>query len=173
MKRIILCGHFCTGKTTILKYLWEKHRIPKIIDDTTRPMRKNETQGFPYNFISTEEFQKRIDEGYYFEHVKFNGYNYGVPKNALLEQKDWCLDVLASSWPHYQHIPGVIGIYLEPPPIEVLIERARLRGDTEDHIQQRLELHQDEELVKLPIQIPSYITLEKTIEEVEKHINKK
>jgi guanylate kinase len=170
MCRIILSGPFCTGKTSIIKLLSEKHNIPKLIDETTRPMRKTEQPGFPYHFINEMEFQKRLANHYYFETVNFNGFFYGVPKNSLFEHEKWSLDILASSWKFYKDIPEVIGIYLEPPAQEILIQRARLRGDSEEHIANRLLLLQDEKEIDFPYRISAQISLEQTLIEIEKII---
>ena len=170
--RLILSGPFCTGKTSIIKVLSEKHQIPKLIDDTTRPMRAQERPGFPYNFIQEREFRERLDRNYYFETVTFNGYFYGVPRKSL-EQDKWSLDILESSWGFYKDLPGVIGIYLEPPPIEVLVKRAQLRGDSTKHIEDRLLLLQNQSAISFPYHIPSQTTLEKSVEEIEKILRSK
>jgi guanylate kinase len=167
MCRIILSGPFCTGKTSIMERLKERYSIPKLIDDTTRPRRLSEQLDFPYHFISESEFQKRASCGYYFETATCNGYHYGVPKKLLFEQERWSLDILSSSWYLYKDLPGVIGIYLEPPSIEELRRRARLRGDSQEAIEQRIQLFLEEEESSMPYRICS-CSLEQMMREIAK-----
>lgn len=162
--RVIFSGPFCCGKTSLIEKLEKEYGIPKLIDDTTRKQRPNERDGYPYNFISEETFQEREKKGYYFETITFNGYKYGAPKKPLFENPRWALDILSNSWPAYQNIPHVIGIYLAPPPIEELKRRARLRGDSEEKIQQRIEALKDEDPRGFTYRIPPQESLEKTYE---------
>lgn len=157
--RVVFSGPFCCGKTTIIEMLAQEHQIPKIIDDSTRQMRPNERQGFPYNFISREAFLQREAEGCYHEAVVFNNNHYGVPKGPLYQQERWSLDVLSKSWKHYKDIPGVIGIYLEPPSEEELIRRARHRGDSEERIRERIEALKDEDPSEFTYRIPAKSTV--------------
>jgi len=55
-KTIILMAHTASGKDTAIKYMSKKYNIPMSISNTSRPIRKNETQGVEYNFMSKEEF---------------------------------------------------------------------------------------------------------------------
>lgn len=169
--RVIFSGPFCTGKTTLMEKLEKEYGTPKLIDDSTRPMRPNERQGFPYHFIAEEEFLNKLNNEEYFESVHFNGYYYGVPKAELAKNK-WTLDVLSTSWKHYKDIPYVIGIYLESPGEEELIRRARKRGDSEEKIRQRLEALKDEDPSEFIYRIPPQEKIEDTFEIVKQIIEK-
>lgn len=160
--RVIFSGGFCCGKTTLIKMLAEQYGIPKIIDDSTRDMRPGEEPHFPYNFISEDEFQRRLDTGYYFESVVFNGRRYGIPKASLLKEK-WSVDLLSTSWKLYMNIPGVIGIYLEPPKdLEILKQRARARGDAEHKIMERIESLKQEDPSEFIHRIPPQNSIQET-----------
>lgn len=159
--RIVLSGPFCCGKTTIREML-ERDGIPKLIDDSTRPMRRDENQGFPYHFISKEEFENNKSNGYYFEAVVFNGNHYGVPRDVLFNRPKWSLDLLSKSWKHYKNIPNVVGIYLEPPSVDELVKRAQARGDTNEHIIKRIASLKDEDSSDFEHRIPPQKTIEDT-----------
>lgn len=153
--RILISGPFCTGKTTLIKRIGEKLGIPKLIDDTTRPMRESETDGFPYRFINKEEFKLKLNQKQYYEWDHFDENYYGVPADDLYFQKTWIMDVLSTSVPHYKgRIPGLVTIFLNPPPVDILIERARQRGDSEKSIQKRIEAMKNDDSSHCDIIIP-------------------
>lgn len=162
--RVLFSSPFCCGKTSIIEMLERDYGIPKVIDDTTRKMRPNERPGYPYNFLSEEAFKEREKSGYYFETITFNGYRYGAPKKPLFENPRWALDILSKSCPEYRKIPDVIDIYLIPPPVEELKRRARLRGDSEEKIQQRIEALKEENPSGFKYYIQPQESLEKTYE---------
>ena len=88
---IILTGKTSTGKDSILKELVRICGMKPIISHTTRPMRTGETDGVEYHFISTEEFLKKKEEGFFAETTSYNVVNndtwyYGVAKNNLAEE---------------------------------------------------------------------------------------
>ncbi|PLX20293.1 guanylate kinase [Candidatus Parcubacteria bacterium] len=80
MKRnlFIISGPSGAGEDTIMKALQEKKDFKKVVTTTTRAMRKNETEGDPYYFLSKEEFKDGISDGRFFEYViEDNGNYYG------------------------------------------------------------------------------------------------
>ena len=73
-----------TGKTTLLKNLTEEFPSVKTsISFTTRNKRPNEIPGVDYNFISRDEFQKKIDEGEFLEYIELYGAYYGTSKSHV------------------------------------------------------------------------------------------
>lgn len=58
----VVIGKSGVGKDTIINNYLKEHDIKKVIQYTTRPMRKNEINGREYNFISDEEFNKLLSE---------------------------------------------------------------------------------------------------------------
>ena len=65
----MLCfiGKTASGKNLVRDQLVEKYHFSPIITYTTRPMRKDEKQDVTYHFISDEEFNQKIDEGFFAE----------------------------------------------------------------------------------------------------------
>lgn len=76
-KRIILVGPTCSGKT-FLRKRFEERGFKFDVSYTTRPMRPGEVNGVDYNFISDDEFIRRISDNAFYEHVEYNGYRYGT-----------------------------------------------------------------------------------------------
>ena len=63
---IVLAGKSASGKNFVAKKL-EEHGYKTIVTYTTRPKRKGEKQDITYHFISDEEFNQKIDEGFFAE----------------------------------------------------------------------------------------------------------
>lgn len=162
-RRIIISGPFCTGKTTLIQSLQNDLNIPKLIDDSSREMRPGERQDFPYHFINRDEFLTKLDAGKYYEWVEFNGNYYGVPVDKLKET-EWIFDILSTQISHYNgKFDGMVSVYLEKPSDQVLIERARKRGDSEEKIRERLIAIQDEDSSQHDYLIPN-VDLDKKVE---------
>ena len=54
----VLMGKSATGKDSIYRKLLERLDLKKLIPYTTRPMRKNETEGIEYHFVTEDELKK-------------------------------------------------------------------------------------------------------------------
>lgn len=89
---IILSGKSNASKDTVLKELQNKYGFEKIVTCTTRPMRPNETNGKDYHFLSDEEFQAKLDSGYFAEVKSFDMVQgqvwYGSPKSCYTNPKE-------------------------------------------------------------------------------------
>lgn len=69
-KIFCIMGKSSSGKDTIFKYIKEdeKLNLKEIVSYTTRPIRKNETNGVEYNFTDQNTFHKLKEEGKIIEH---------------------------------------------------------------------------------------------------------
>jgi guanylate kinase len=74
---IVIVGPSCAGKTCIERKLTE-HGLKRIISYTSRVIRKNETNHIDYHFITKEEFEQKLLEGFFAEHSVYNSWNYGI-----------------------------------------------------------------------------------------------
>lgn len=146
MCRIIISGYFCTGKTSVIKLLEEEFNLHKPKVYTTRNMRHNEREGYPYTFIDDTQFQRLESINELFDPIKHAGNCYAADRSDIFDKAKWIIDILPDSWETYKQIPGVIGIYLIPPPKEELRVRALKRGDFEVSIEARLEAIHDQDL---------------------------
>lgn len=77
---IVLIGESASGKSTIEKEL-VKRGFNKIISYTTRPIRKDETDGIDYHYISKEEFLSKLHSKFFAEYTIYNEWYYGIAKN--------------------------------------------------------------------------------------------
>lgn len=79
MIKIVLTGPGASGKDHFAKQLVEKG-AKKSISYTTRPPRDGEKDGEDYHFITTEEFEQKIESGFWYEWDLFRpelGWYYG------------------------------------------------------------------------------------------------
>ncbi|MEM4694064.1 MAG: hypothetical protein QW655_06125 [Nitrososphaerota archaeon] len=83
----IVSGPSGVGKGTVINEVLRL--IPDInlsISYTTRPPRKNETNGKEYFFVSEEEFKDMIEKGEFLEWARVHGNLYGTPKRYIEEK---------------------------------------------------------------------------------------
>jgi len=74
---IVLIGESASGKSTIEKELVKKG-LKKIVSYTTRPIRKGETDGIDYHYISKEEFLNKLHGKFFAEYTIYNSWYYGI-----------------------------------------------------------------------------------------------
>lgn len=81
-KRVVLVGRAASGKDHMRKTLEDKG-FKYAVSYTTRPPRTGETDGKDYFFLSTEEFEKMIQNDEFYEYVSFNNWYYGTTKEQF------------------------------------------------------------------------------------------
>lgn len=83
---IILSGSSGVGKNTIIKELQKNDNSFAFMPTfTTREMRSGERDGFPYYFITKDEFQNKIKENEFLEYEFIHGNYYGS-SSIIFEQ---------------------------------------------------------------------------------------
>lgn len=81
-----LFGPAGSGKdSTLTSVMSQNPEFNRLISDTTRPPREQEIDGLSYNFITIEEFQKKILNKEMLEYCEFNNWYYGTPISCLKE----------------------------------------------------------------------------------------
>jgi guanylate kinase len=145
-KLIIFSAPSGAGKTTIVHHLLTK--IPELefsISATTREARGKEEHGEDYYFISKEEFLHRIAKKEFveFEEV-YTGTFYGTLRTEI--ERIWSkgktvifdLDVEGGLHLKRKYEDQALAIFVQPPSLEVLIERLTGRGtDSSEKLQER------------------------------------
>ena len=143
---IIFSAPSGAGKTTIVRHLLTK--IPELefsISATTRKPRGDEQNGKDYYFIGKEEFLHRIAKKQFveFEEV-YTGTFYGTLRTEI--ERIWQngnavifdIDVEGGLHLKRKYDGQALAIFVQPPSLEVLIERLTGRGtDSAEKLQER------------------------------------
>ena len=136
--RIILCGKAASGKDHLRKTL-EGRGFRYGVSYTTRPPRKGEIDGKDYFFLEENEFQALIEQGFFYEHVAFNEWNYGTSKEQWFVNDDvFIMTPTGISKLHAADRKSSFIIYIDIP-TEIRRERLIERNDNADSIERRLE----------------------------------
>lgn len=81
---IIVAAPSGAGKSSFVeKISQEDPRLVDVITYTTRSMRKGESEGHPYHFISPEDFQAKIQQGFFVEWAKVHTNFYGTSCQSI------------------------------------------------------------------------------------------
>jgi guanylate kinase len=147
---IVLSGPGGVGKSTVSKEIRKRNDFWVSVSATTRTPRENEVHGIDYIFMSDEEFDRGISNGFFLEWAAFAGARYGTPRQQVLDAihdgKDVLLEIeingakqVKASW------SDSILVFLEPPTWEDLISRLEGRAtDSPERRAERLALAQEE-----------------------------
>jgi guanylate kinase len=154
---IVLSGPSGVGKDAVLARMKESaYPLQYIVTLTTRPRRPSEKNNIDYHFISTDRFQKMLENNELLEQANVYGNWYGVPKKevkrALDKGQDTMVKVDIQGAASIKKIlPQAIFIFLMPPSIEELQLRLKQRH-TESPADLALRLKTAEEEIKqLPL----------------------
>lgn len=147
---IVITGPSGCGKSTLANLMLEKlGNVTFSVSYTTRKKRDTEIEGKDYFFVSTEIFQKMIQDGQFAEWAVVHGNYYGTPKNALESGKadgDVLLDidVQGAEQIREKHEEAVF-VFILPPLFHELKRRLEKRGqDSESVIRKRLGMAREE-----------------------------
>jgi guanylate kinase len=141
---IVISGPSGSGKSTLVGRLLARAdlRLAVSVSATTRLPRPGEVADHDYVFMSPEEFQSQ--KGGMLETADVHGHSYGTPAASV---RRWiaegrCVLLVIDVQGGFQvrcKVPGTILIFIEPPSLESLEKRLRLRGtDDDDTIARRL-----------------------------------
>ena len=94
---LVISGKSSSGKDLVVKKLVEKG-YSRIVKYATRPKRKGEKQGVTYHFITIDEFNQKIEEGFFAEYQSYNTefgvWNYGTSLEDLKNANDKSVIIL-------------------------------------------------------------------------------
>lgn len=152
MERVfIISGPSGVGKGTLIQKLISEfgNGVFLSVSVTTRKRRPGEIAGVSYDYISTEEYARLLEEDALIEHAEYAGGCYGSRKSALDALKEhrsviFEIDVQGKDRV-LRRIPGAATIFIAPPSMEALRKRLEARGtETPDKIALRLSRAQSE-----------------------------
>jgi guanylate kinase len=150
-KVFVITGPSGVGKGTLIRGLLE--RIPQLelsVSATTRPPRAGERDGHDYEFMTPEEFRRRVAHDEFVEHATYSGHRYGTLRSAV----ERCLQAgipvvleieVQGARQVREAMPEAVAVFIAPPSLEAL--RARLIGrgtDSHDQVGERLRTAQRE-----------------------------
>ena len=147
---VLIVGPSGSGKSTLERELVENYSnyYSRVISHTTRPPREGEVNGKHYYFTSKRKFVKMKKEKKFLENVEFNGNFYGCSIEEIerinKDNKDAILIVEPNGLAqilkkiekeHLSFTPLVTYMNI---PKSCLEANMKLRGDSEEEIQKRL-----------------------------------
>lgn len=139
-KLYAIIGPPASGKTTIVKQLFENYGIPALVSHTTRLPKKNEENGKDYYFVSKSDFST-------IQHVEKTSYSgdfYGLSKNEVLNKiKLHPISVVDIDVTGYNQLKKLLGGRLESIYILVdkdqIISRYLAQGKSAENIKMLIE----------------------------------
>jgi guanylate kinase len=148
-KIIIITAPSGSGKTSIVRYLLNKHpdRLAFSVSAATRKPRNNEINGVDYYFMNAADFQQKIEEDAFIEwEMVYEGKYYGTLKSELQriwqEGKTPLLDIDVKGALHVQkQFPRhAVSLFIQPPSLEELQKRLSARGtETPESLKARID----------------------------------
>ncbi len=132
-RMIILAAPSGAGKSSFVeKITKEDARLVDTVTFTTREMRKGESPGNPYHFVSKAEFEARLKEDFFVEWALVHTNMYGTPMHQLTDawaqNKCVIMDVdVQGAETFKKKYPDAVTIFILPPSIDELRRRIQLR----------------------------------------------
>ncbi len=142
-KLYIISAPSGAGKTSLVKQLiTEVDQLVVSVSHTTRNMRKGESHGSDYFFVSVDAFKSMIETQAFLEHAQVFDNFYGTAQKTVEDNLAQGLDVILEiDWQGAQQVrkmlPDSLSIFILPPSIEVLKQRLQNRAQDNDEIIER------------------------------------
>lgn len=140
---LILIGKSCSGKNLIRDNLVSEFDFHENVTYTTRPMRKGEVNGETYHFISDEEFNEKVKNGFFLEwqeYVTKDGvWKYGSSKESYKKSDDKTVVILTPAGVKEvlkeNYNAKIIYVFSN---IQTIKKRLELRGDNKEEADRRV-----------------------------------
>lgn len=132
-RMIIVAAPSGAGKSSFVERITKDHdRLVDIVTFTTRSMRKGEQDGLQYNFISYEDFQRKIEQNFFVEwakvHTNFYGTSYESLEGTWKKGKCAIMDIDIQGVQTFKSkYPDAKTIFILPPSVDELRRRIEKR----------------------------------------------
>jgi guanylate kinase len=145
---VVVTGPSGAGKGTLIRRLVERRPDVEVaVSATTRDRRAGEEDGRDYHFLSSEEFNERIEAGEFLEWVRYvSGHCYGTlhaeVERILAHGRSCVLELETVGARRVKELrPDTVTIFVSPPSFEELERRLRDRAtESSGEIGERLAL---------------------------------
>ncbi|MBQ6323257.1 MAG: guanylate kinase [Bacilli bacterium] len=145
---IVISAPSGAGKDTVVKELMKKYGNNKwvSVSATSREARAGEKEGVDYFYLTKEEFERKINEGFFLEYTNYAGNYYGTPKKYIKEKLEQGIDVILiieieGAMNVKSLVPEALFIFIMPPSIKELARRLKTRGtESNEKILKRFNL---------------------------------
>ena len=148
---IVVSGFSGAGKGTLMKQLVHSYdNYALSVSMTTRKPRPGEEEGREYFFVTSQEFERQIEEGGLIEHASYCGNYYGTPREYVRRQLEKGKDVILvieiqGALKIKEKFPTALLLFVMPPNAAELKKRLEGRGtETPEVIEKRLERASEE-----------------------------
>ncbi|MBX7231899.1 MAG: guanylate kinase [Bdellovibrionales bacterium] len=134
---IILIGPSGVGKSSFLDCLLKDYPQSRdIITYTTRSMRQGESEGNPYHFVTSAQFERLKSQGFFVEYATVHNNNYGTPldqiEQAWKQNQIVVMDIdIQGAKTLKSKFPQALSIFILPPNLDALRNRVLKREGNE------------------------------------------
>ncbi len=156
---VVLSGPSGVGKGTVVARAMSLRsegaaRLRRSVSVTTRPRRADERDGVDYFFCSSDEFERKVQEGRLLEWAVYLDHRYGTPTDSVDRQlaagHDVVLEIeVQGAMQVRQRRPEAVLIYMLPPSWRALRRRLQNRKSDSEETQQRRLLVARQEIKRL------------------------
>jgi len=146
----LVSGPSGSGKSTLCRRLEGEGEAEFSVSCTTRSPREGESHGSEYYFLSTEEFDRKVEAGQFLEYAEVHGNKYGTLRSEVLDRlsagKDVVMDIDVQGADQVRRCEdaaiqrALVDLFVMPPDERELEARLTGRGtDSEEVIALRLK----------------------------------
>ena len=132
-KLIILSGPSGVGKSTVVAKTMElRDDLCFSVSVTTRPPRPGEVDGKDYFFISSEQFDRMVENNELLEHASYVQNSYGTPRSFVEDRLEKGFNVILDievqgARQVFEKVPDAVSVFVLPPSMQVLEQRPSKR----------------------------------------------
>ncbi len=147
----VITGPSGVGKGTLIRGLME--RLPQLelsVSATTRAPRPGERDGVEYHFLTREEFDRKVANGFFVEHADYAGRSYGTLRDELEDRVRAGVPVVLEIEVQGARqvraaVPDAVQVFIAPPSLQALRTRLIGRGtDDGAEVERRLRVAEQE-----------------------------